>query len=506
MRAIELTTPNESANNTADTRAGRARIRKTGLQRTARSCCSLGALAVFTWLAFHLDLNLPSAGFIYLILIVLTAEYGGLLEATMTSVAAVICLDYFFEPPIFAFRVGERTDWMAFVAFEFTALVVSRLALRARAKAVEANARHEDSQRLYETARQILLLDKASKPGDFVTSSILQVFQVRAVILFDAVAAETYTSGESSPQIEERTRAAYYSNSDKFDPVTETWFLALRLGGKPFGSLALCHSKMTPMVATALASLSAIVLERSRSIDREYRAEAARQAESLRAAVLDALAHDIKSPLTVIRTASSGLLAAGGLGPEQTELVSLIDDQSAKLNDLASHLLTAARLDTIDFKPQQEPILLSSLLKTAVGSFAESGRLERIQMHIDGDELPVFGDRQLIKRALIQLLDNALKYSIPESLIDITVSATSAEVIVRVHNLGPVIASNDRERIFERFYRADDTRFGAPGTGLGLSIVKKIADAHSGRVWAESEPNNGTAFSLALPRGDQSTW
>ena len=475
---------------------------KTGLKfQTLVYCCwSLCGLAVLTWLGFQLSLNLPSIGFLYLILIVLTAQYGGFLVATIASVVAVICLDFFFEPPIFAFTVGERTDWLAFVAFEFTALVISRLTLRARAKTAEATARHQDSERLYETARQILLLEKNHKPGNFITSSILQIFRVRAVVLFDAVLAETYSSGGVSPELEDRARAAYYSDADRFDPVTRTWFVTLRLGGKPFGSLALSDAVMTSTVAAALASLSAIVLERSRSFEREYRAEAVRQAESLRVAVLDALAHDIKTPLTIIRTASSGLLAAGGLTRDETELVALIDEQSTKLNDLASHLLSAARLDDADFRPQQEPLLFSSLLKAAVQEFDQPHQRERFHLSKAVDEVPIFGDRKLIQRALIQLLDNALKYSVSGSPIELKVAVTDREVIAEVGNQGQAIARSDRERIFERFYRARETHFKAPGNGLGLSIVKKIADAHRGRVWVQGNDGEKTSFFLALPK------
>src|SRR5262249_44235678 len=153
-------------------------IKKIRVQTIAHCCCSMCGLAAFTWLAFQLKFDLPSAGFLYLVVVVLTAEYGGFVAATVTSIAAVICLDYFFEVPIFAFSVGERTDWVAFAAFEFTAMVISRLSLRAQVKASEAEARHRDSERLYETARQVLLLDKIRKPGDFITSSIRQVFRV----------------------------------------------------------------------------------------------------------------------------------------------------------------------------------------------------------------------------------------------------------------------------------------------------------------------------------------
>jgi two-component system, OmpR family, sensor histidine kinase KdpD len=500
MRTTDSITPVQTGRASTDAPLGGVLPHRGGKRVIARCCCSLCGLAILTGFAFHLNLDLPSTGFLYLILIVLTAQYGSFLEATITSIAAVICLDYFFEKPIFDLAVGERADWFAFAAFEFTALVISRLALHANLKTTEAEIRRQDSERLYETARQILLLDKVRKPGDFITASILQVFQVRSVVLFDAVAAETYASGESSPELEDRTRAAYYLDSDRFDVGSGTWFVNLRLGGKPFGSLALADSRMTPTVATALASLSAIVLERARSVDKEYRTEAARQAESLRAAVLDALAHDIKTPLTIIRTANSGLLATGGLSGEQSELVGLIDEQSTKLNNLASHLLTAARLESADFQPQQEPLLVSSLLKAAVENLDQASHRERFQQCRVADEVPVAGDRKLVQRALTQLLDNAIKYSVPDSPIELKVLVNDVEVIAAVSNEGPAIAPAYRERIFERFYRAPETQFGAPGTGLGLSIVKKIADAHRGRVWVESNEWGKTTFFLALPK------
>jgi two-component system sensor histidine kinase KdpD len=257
---------------------------------------------------------------------------------------------------------------------------------------------------------------------------------------------------------------------------------------------------MTSTVATALASLSAIVLERSRSFEREYRAEAARQAETLRSAVLDALAHDIKTPLTVIRTASSGLLASATLNRSEAELIGLIDEQSTKLNDLASHLLTAATLESTDFQPHQEPLLLSSLLRGAIEQLEQPRHRERFQLWNAEDEVPVHGDRRLVQRALLQLIDNAIKYSVPESPIDVRITVNETEVIAEVWNEGPGVVPSQRERIFERFYRAPEIRYGAPGTGLGLSIVKKIADAHRGRVWVESEESEKTAFFFALPK------
>jgi two-component system sensor histidine kinase KdpD len=471
----------------------------------AHSCYSLTGLVVFTWVAFTLRFNLATTGFLYLILVVLTAVYGGFFEATVTSLAAALCLDFFFEPPIFTLSVSDSANWAAFGAFEFTALVISRLTSREHMTAAKAVARQRDNERLYETARQILLVDKASDPGPFITSTIHQVFQPRTVVLFDAIPAETYVCGSSTPEIEQRTRDFYYSDSNKYDSVSGTGFFVLRLGGRPIGSLGLCDSGMTPIVGAALASLSAIVLEQFRSFERECRAEAARQGESLRAGVLDALAHDIKTPLTIIRTASSGLLAAGGQSTEKTELLMLIDEQSKKLNDLASNLLSAARLDSADFGPQCEPLLLSSAVRTAIETFDQPTCRDRFHLSAPSDEVPAFGDRRLIKRALVQLLDNALKYSVPDSRIEVDIVGSDAEILVAVCNEGPAITAADREHIFERFYRAPETRFGPPGTGLGLSVVKKIVDAHRGRVWVESGETEGTAFFLALPRESDKT-
>jgi two-component system sensor histidine kinase KdpD len=257
---------------------------------------------------------------------------------------------------------------------------------------------------------------------------------------------------------------------------------------------------MGQLTATALASLAATALERARAIERQYHAEAARQAEQLRTAVLDALAHQFKTPLTVIRTASSGLPAAGGLSQLQTELVSLIDQEARKLNDLASKLVGAPALDSPEFAPQPEPLLLSRLVKTAIQELDQQADRDRFQVAAPAEEAPVFADRELILTALAQLIDNALKYSLPRSCIGVTFLVREAAVELRVRSQGLVVAAADRERIVERFYRAPGAHDCSAGTGLGLSIVKTIVADHQGRVWAEGEPDYGTVFSLSLPK------
>jgi two-component system sensor histidine kinase KdpD len=462
--------------------------------------CGLSILAVIlcTWISYRLGLSQGSAGFLYLIFVVVTAFYGGFWQATFVSVIAVAGLDYFFDEPVFSFSVSRLVDWVELGAFEFTALVISELSNRAQLRASEAIAERRDTERLYQTARRLLLLENPGEPGNQVPLLVQETFELSGVVVFDALSARIYESGDPVHVAVERVRDAFFRDEDTFDSGLETWFCALRVGIRPVGALALCGTQMRELSATTLASLVAIALERAHVLDKQYHAEAARQAEQLRSAVLDSLAHQFKTPLTVIRTASSGLPAAGGLCEAQTELVSLIDQEARKLNELASRLVSAPNLDSVEFEGEPEPLILSRLMKTTLEEFAAADR-GRFHMLVPAQELPVFANRELVLTALAQLADNALKYSAPESGIDVRFAMKENSVILSVRSQGLVVSNADRERIFERFYRAPGARDVSSGTGLGLSIVKAIAANQRGNVWAEGEPGYGTVFSLSLP-------
>jgi two-component system sensor histidine kinase KdpD len=462
--------------------------------------CVLSVLAVFacTWIAFRLGLSLGSAGFLYLIFVVLTAFYGGFWQATLVSMIAVAGLDYFFDDPVFSFSVGKLSDWVELGAFEFTALVISELSNRVQLRASEAIAERRDTDRLYRTARRLLLLESPSDLGNLVSLLVRETFELRGVVLFDSLSTRVYESGKAVRGAVDRVRDAFFGDVDTFDSGEQTWFCVLRVGMQPVGALALCGTDMRDLAATALASLVAIALERAHTLEKHYHAEAARQAEQLRTAVLDSLAHQFKTPLTVIRTASSGLPAVGGLSEAQTELVSLIDQEAQKLNELASRLVSAPQLDSPEFEGEPEPLILSRLMKAVLQEVAPPDR-DRFRMEVPAQEPPIFANRELIVTALAQLLDNALKYSTPESPIDVRFAAKEDGVVLLVRSKGLVVCNADRERIFERFYRAPGAQDRSSGTGLGLSIVKSIAANQRGHVWAEGEPGYGTVFSLSLP-------
>jgi len=464
----------------------------------------LAGVAASTWVLFRLHQNLASVGFVYLVFVVLAAVRGGFWQATVVSVISVACLDYFFNPPIFSLSVERVSNWVELGAFEFTSLVVSRLSNQARIRAMEAVAERRETTRLYELARQILLIDRYEDTSNQVAALVRSVFDLRRVVLFDAISSVVRESGNAMPDRRRRslvkgTRDSYFADTDAFMQGERTWFCVLRLGLRPVGALALCGTEMNELNARAVASLCAISLERARALEKQNRAEAERQAEKLRTAVLDALAHKVKTPLTVIRTAVSGLPAAGDLSALQMEMVSLIDQEARSLNELAHRLVGTPELDSSEFAPQPEPVLLSRMVRIAIDELDDSSDRGRFRFSLTPNEPPVLADRELILTAIAQLVENAVKYSLSGSPIEVAVAAKDSRVLLTMRTRGLVVAPEDRERIFDRFYRAPGARQHANGTGLGLSIVKSIASDHRGHVWADGEPNYGTTFSLALP-------
>jgi two-component system sensor histidine kinase KdpD len=162
-------------------------------------------------------------------------------------------------------------------------------------------------------------------------------------------------------------------------------------------------------------------------------------------------------------------------------------------------LLQAATLDSTDFKPQCEALLFSRVVDSAIQGLDQAADRDRFHVYAPSEEIPIFADGELVLTSVAQLLDNALKYSEPGSPIDVVIIVIDAEVVLTVRNKGVVISGKDRERVFERFYRAPETHDLPAGTGLGLSIVKRIVEAHQGNVWVKGETNYGTLFSISLP-------
>jgi two-component system sensor histidine kinase KdpD len=468
------------------------------LRTLAQCLAASAALVLLTYGGFVLQINLLTISLLYLLVVVAVASLFGFWQASFASLLSVLLLDYYFEPPLFSFEVASSGILVALATFELTALTISRLHGREIRVAREADVHRAGMEQLYELSRSSLLLDLRQPPGPQLAVLIHRVFNARAVALFDMNLSRQDRMGDWDAGEEDLAKECYLRNAPLDDSGTFTWQRVLRAGPGPVGALAV-RGNLSPLVVDALASLAAIAIDRYQWFEKEERAEIAKKKEQLRATVLDALAHELKTPLTAVQTASSGLLELGGLTEPQCNLVSLINGEAIRLNELCTRLLKTAKLDAKQAGLETADVNVHDLVSEVLAGHPSEPERNSIQIEVEDSLLTVRADRGLLVMILAQYVDNARKYSTAGTPIAIAARASHSEVLISVHNFGSTIRIEDRERIFERFYRSPGSKDAAPGTGIGLSVVRKAAEAHHGHVWVISDDKEGTTFFLSLP-------
>jgi two-component system sensor histidine kinase KdpD len=458
-------------------------------------------VAIITWIAYHMQAKAFIVGFLYLLLVLPVAFLWGFLEATVASILAIGCLDYFFTQPLFHFYMSDPQDWVALIAFEAVVLIVSRLASRLRDQAVETAVHEASVDRLYTMSRELFLIDRGEPMGAQLVRLIAEVFDASAVALWTAHEARLDAAGTQKIP-EDEVRAAYLSESREDDPIQGKFNRVLWLGSRTVGALCMVsgnEAKIDARTADAVASLAAIAIERQRAFLAESSAEASRQSERLRSAILDGLAHAFKTPLSVIQTASSGLLQIKQSREVEEELIAAIQIEVQHLSDLTTQALLTAELEHKQLKVRREKISIKSFLHMDWSRFAQGLQDHLLEIEEGVAGASVWADPRLLQLAFSQFIDNASKYAEPLSSIALRVDVTDSQTIFSVHNFGSYIRPEERERIFQRFYRAPESRYRAPGTGIGLTVARQIAEAHRGHVWMESDQQTGTTFYLGLP-------
>jgi len=454
-------------------------------------------LGVLTAAALLLHLNLATVGLLYFLSVVLVALHWGFRQATVLSAVAVLCQCYFFVPPVYSWYIADPQSYVALGVFEFSALLVSRLSAREQSNARDAETQRRTMAMLYELSRRSLQLDLHQPPGSQLLQLVKEIFGLNAVAIFDSDLDTINVSGSFPLDAHEMARNTCYFEINQDYEDMDFSRRVLRLGSAPIGAL-LIGGKLNPLTADAIASLVSITFDRYRSFASETKAEAAHQSEQLRTTVLDGLAHAFKTPLTAIRAASSGLMELGEMKPAQADLAALIDEQAVLLNEFTTRLLQTARLEKEEVSLKKQNIAIVDLIEEVAAEQSDKLGGHPLQVSISDKSLATRGDRELLASIVRQFVDNAAKYSHPGSSIEISAKESASEILIAVHNDGPPIREQDRERIFERFYRCPDTKHQAPGTGIGLSIAKKAAEVHNGHVWVISDEQEGTTFFLSI--------
>jgi two-component system sensor histidine kinase KdpD len=473
-------------------------------RRAMQLLISLAGVALLTYTGYSLfPVNATTQGFAYLLLVLIIASIWGFLEASVASVAATLTFNFFFFPPVGRFTIADPQNWVALFSFLTTALIASRLSAEVKRRALDAVERKQDLERLYTFSRAILLIDHTETFPKQLVRKLAEIFELSAVVLYERRAEEFYRAGPLDfDGLEDQLRDAALQGTSFTDAQRNRVITAVRLGSEPIAGLALQGGAQMPdAVLQGIANLVAIGLERAHAQDLSSQIEAARRSEKLRTTLLDAMAHEFKTPLTSIMAATTSLLA----NPDQpakskAELVKIADEEARHLNELIEDAVEMGRLDTADIQLHTEPSNVGELVREVVA--AMHNVIDGRPLNVVCDEQPPAArvDRRLVKLAIKQLVDNALKYSPPDTPVKIRVHNGSG-VTVTVTDHGKGIPSQEQSRIFERLYRSPSVQNQIPGSGLGLSIAQNIVKAHHGELAVASRPGE-TTFRLTFP-GDK---
>lgn len=472
------------------------------LKAGLRCLLTIVAVCFLTWITYSgLHVNSSTAAFCYLLLILGLAARAGLAESITASVVSVLTYNFFFLPPIGTLTIADPENWVALIVFLVTAITASHLSASARRRAQQADAREREIHRMYEFSRALMLKDPDRTVASQAVHKLNEVFGVSEACFYDADEDSlTGPATESSPVTTETMRSVARTGVGWSGAGKSAAAVPVGLGGRLLGSLGVAGPALPSTVAlNSVAQLLAIALQTSRAQEAASRLEAARQNEQLKATLLDALAHEFKTPLTSIKAATTSLLPQSGLDGTRFELLTIIDEETDRLNNLVSDSIELARLGS-------EPVTLSATSCSVEGLISAALCQLRIlteERTIDlrvGDHLnPVNVDRKLMELVLRQLIGNALKYSPPASPIAIRAETEDDFVSIRIGNQGAGIPKSEQEAIFEKFYRTRDSRRRIAGTGMGLAIAREIIGAHGGRIWVNSKPGEGAEFCFTLP-------
>ena len=432
-----------------------------------------GAVAVF-------DNFVPvlSLGVLYVFAVLPVAIVWGTAYAVPVAIASMLAFNFLFLPPLYTFTLADGRTWFALVVYLTTAVVVGDLAARARRRRDEAAQREREATLLADIAAELLRgteLDEEIEDISRRAATVLGVSSVRIVL------GDTGVAAHGAPH-------------------------ALAVDDRPVGTLYTPESEepdydIQARLLPALASLLAVARDRERLAGEALEAEALRKSDTIKTAVIQAVSHDLRTPLATIEQALDGLQSSTlDLSESDREgLLETIRVEYARLRRFVENLLDLSRLQAGAAASKPELRTWEDLVAQALD---EAGGSERVEIAGRPDLPPVSVDAAQIQRVLVNLLDNALALSPPGGPVHVRVTATRKELLVRITDQGPGIPEAERDRIFEPFHRIPG-RADQRGAGLGLAIARGFAEANGGRLWAESRAGQGASFVLALPTVEQ---
>ncbi|RXH57849.1 ATP-binding protein [Granulicella sibirica] len=488
-----------------------------------RWCAAVLLLASILGAYTHLpDLNPTTVALTLLLYILLLASTWGFRYALTASFVSAVCFNYFFLPPIGTFVIADSQNWIALMAFLATALIGSNLSNRIRTEADAANQRRRELELLYDFGQRLLSTESTHKLLNAIPHDIVSAFRSRAAALYlldgDRVYfSEPVTSAES---LDVLRQAVFSANTfcvarngqlssgigsglpKQLDasPELEWATLSLLVGVRPIGSIKVEGNLPSRETLEAMSSLIAIAITSATAVEKLARADAAQESERLRAALLDSVTHDLRTPLTSIKVSVTTLLSQHNLREvARMELLTVINEESDRLNHLITQATEMARLDAREIRLNLQEHDARELIDAALLAFSGSIEDRQVEIRLSDTMRKVGVDLELMTKVLIHLIENAVKYSPAGSAIFISGGAEGGNAWISVADRGVGIEGMELEMIFDKFYRGQSQRHRVQGTGMGLAISKAILEAHGGKIGVTSQAGSGSVFTIYLP-------
>jgi len=459
---------------------------------------------------YHLWLHVSSTtvALTLLLLVLFLAAQWGLRYAVATSLVATAAYNYYFLPPIGTFTINDPQNWLAIFAFLAVAVVGSRLSERAREEAEDARRRQRELEVLYGLSRQLLQTENVASLLNAISPAIMLVTRADSIVLYLLDGDRRYMAGDgaeiqSGIQMDDIGLRQLAQTLPAPDTVGMQARVPLRVGVRPRGLLLIYGLSGGVSLSTetleAIGGLISVSIDRAQALEDVTRGEAAKESERLRSLMIDSITHELRTPLTAIKAAASTLLLPKTLdAEEQRELLTVIDEESDRLNQLVSEAVEMAQLDTKEVHMSFAPTEVGALVEQALQNC--SSLLDDREVRVDLPTLPeVMADADFITKVLTNLIENAAKYSPAGSPISVSAERKGRVVSVSVADRGIGIDLSEQSLIFERFYRASVPSQQTWGTGMGLAISRAIIEAHQGTLSVTSQLGEGSVFSFTLP-------
>jgi two-component system sensor histidine kinase KdpD len=467
-------------------------------------------------LAEHFDRSNIVA--IFILTVVLVAVRFGRGAAAMAAVLSVCSFDFFFVPPRFSFAVSDVQYLLTFCIMLAVGLITGQLTAGLRFQARVAAHREERAGSLYEIARDLSGAVQIDQVVAISDESIERTFRASAALLLPNAAGQlTAASSRAGTTLTVDIGIAQWA-FDRGQPAgfgtdtlpgSEVLYIPLRAPTRARGVLAvkarnrrLLRIPEQRQLLDTFAALIAIALERVHYVEVAQNAVVRMESERLRNSLLAALSHDLRTPLTVlVGLAESLTLTKPSLSPAQRESAEAIQDEARRMSTLVSNLLDMARIESGEVKLNLQWQPLEEVVGSALNATHEMLKGHRVDVHIPRDLPLVRIDALLIERVLVNLLENASKYTPPGTRITLAAEVVADRLSVSVSDDGPGLAVGREEAVFQKFTRGE-RESATPGVGLGLSICRAIVESHQGKILAGHRPGGGARFTFTLPLGN----